>query len=137
MTHISTNNDEVQFYVAGMWAPPLFPLKTRVLQGQKRSVLHAKRLALDGCLGQFRGARKSVAADRPVSARPKSRPASTTNRDSRPGVGTATGTRCVRDGVTGSAHIEAMYPSRALGLDCTEAGNQMEKVIHQVTLPQL
>jgi hypothetical protein len=65
------------------------------------------------------------------------RPASATNRESRPGVGVATGARYMRDGVTGSAYTERPHPSLALGLDSTEAGYQMEKVIPHITLPQL
>jgi hypothetical protein len=64
-------------------------------------------------------------------------PAPATNRNSRPGVDVATGARQVRDGVTGSALSEVLRPTVALGLDCTEAGSQMEKVIPHITLPQL
>jgi hypothetical protein len=64
-------------------------------------------------------------------------PAPATNRNSRPGVDVATGARQVRDGVTGSALAEVLRPTVALGLDSTEAGFQMEKVIPHITLPQL
>jgi hypothetical protein len=39
--------------------------------------------------------------------------------------------------VTGSACSESNCPTVALGLDCTEAGIQMEKVITHITLPLL
>lgn len=82
------------------------------------------------------GARESVAAHglhRPIHQRP----ALTTNQDSRPGVGVATGARFMRDGVTGSACSDRPHPSRALGLDSAEDSYQMEKVITHITLPQL
>lgn len=58
----------------------------------------------------------------------RERPVPTTNRKCRRGVDRATAARFARDGVTGSAPTEATYPSLALGLACTDAGNQMEKV---------
>jgi hypothetical protein len=59
---------------------------------------------------------------------PRNRPAPTTNRTCRPAVGKASGLRSMRDGVTGSACSESHCPSLALGLECTEAGIQMETV---------
>lgn len=65
-------------------------------------LIHGTRLAKALVHHLGRGTRKR-AADRLASARPKKRPASATNRDSRRSVGVATAARFMRDGVTGSA----------------------------------
>jgi hypothetical protein len=59
---------------------------------------------------------------------PTERPAATTYRDSRPGVGKATGTRYVRQRVTGSARHRGNCPSLALGPYSTDAGWRVETV---------
>lgn len=81
------------------------------------------------------GAREIVAAHS-LHRLTRQRPATTTNRDSRPSVGVATGARSARFGVTGSARADRLHPSLALGLD-RFTNRQMEKVACLVTLPQL
>jgi hypothetical protein len=54
---------------------------------------------------------------------PTQRPAPTTNRTCRPGVGKATRHRSMRDGVTGSACSESNCPTVALGLELHRSGH--------------
>jgi hypothetical protein len=72
------------------------------------------------------GARNSVAADRLVSARPKKRPAteSPTVEPIRRWCSDRSKERAIRDGQERAGRLTTSL--RALGLECTEAGIQME-----------
>ncbi len=54
-----------------------------------------------------------------------------TTNASRRGVDRPTRGKACMTVTSDSMHAERIYPSRALGLDCTEDGNQAEKAIHQ------
>lgn len=82
------------------------------------------------------GAREIVAAHS-LHRLTQQRPAATTNRDSRPSVGVATGARSVRLGVTGSARDRLTTSLNGTWPVILRSGTRVEKVAYLVTLPQL
>jgi hypothetical protein len=85
---------------------------------------HPQRVLLFSRQGDDIGAMRRACIGSPTE-----RPATTTNRDSRPALGKGRGYRSMRDGVTGNACTEWNCPSLALGLYSTDGGIQAETVI--------
>jgi hypothetical protein len=87
-----------------------------------------KRPEPRGFVRFYRPGDESGAMQRACIGSPTERPAATTYRDSRPGLGKGTGTRYVRQRVTGSARHRGNCPSLALGPYSTDAGWRVETV---------
>jgi len=97
--------------------------RSTVFTGGRPDIPEARCIKADKCFrtkGRNGCGAQQCAAHR-LNRLTHKRPAATTNRDSRSGVDVATGARKARRGDGYCARTDGLHPSRALGLNCTEA----------------